>query len=167
VTPLLLQAIGPQDRLHGIHNRFVDGGSSPGDVALVLLSAAAFVAFLYVLYRLQRKLSRKEIDNSGKLFRTLLLDLGLSPADRSLLMAVARDRKLAEPSILLLGPSLFWHHVRPWSEAQPDRRRPPSASVERLATRLFGRPAEQHEAGAPAFAPSVCAGDAGVPSPGA
>jgi hypothetical protein len=147
VTPLLLQTIGPQDRLHGIHNRFTDGGSSAGDVALVLLLAAAFVAFLYVLYSLQRQFTRKEIDNSGKLFRTLLLDLGLSPADRSLLMAVARDRQLAEPSILLLGPSPFWRHVRSWSEAQPDRRRPPLDALDRLAVRLFGRPPEAQTPG--------------------
>ncbi|MBN1513484.1 MAG: hypothetical protein JXB13_15820 [Phycisphaerae bacterium] len=147
MTPLLLQVLGPHDRLHGIHNRFVSGGSTPGDVGLVLLLGAAFVAFLYVLFRMQRRWRRKEIDNSGKLFRTLLLDLGLSPADRSLLMAVARDRRLTEPAILLLGPSPFWRHVRPWSDAQPGRRRPGPEVVERLATRLFGRPSEMQNSG--------------------
>ncbi len=136
---LLLQAIAPQDRLHGIQDRFVGGGSSPAEVAVTLLLMVAFVAFLCVLYRLQRRWNRKEIDDSGKLFRTLLLDLGLSPVDRSLLMAVARGRELAEPTILLLSPSLFWRHVRPWSDAQPVRRRPSSDAVDRLAVRLFGR----------------------------
>jgi hypothetical protein len=150
MTPLLLQTLGPRVRLGGIHDRFAGGGSSPGDMGMVLLLAAAFITFLYVLYCLQRRLSRREIDNSGKLFRTLILDLGLSPVERSLLMNVARDGRLAEPTILLLGPGPFWRYVRPWLEGRPRRRRPKPEVVDRLVTRLFGHPPAVDDPAGPA-----------------
>jgi hypothetical protein len=105
--------VSPPDRLLGIRDRFADGGGW-GDMALTLLGLAAFVAFLFVVFAIQRRIHRKEIDNPRKLFRTLMTQLGLTVRQRDLLRRMAGDLRLEHPTILLLGPGAYWSHAEQW-----------------------------------------------------
>jgi hypothetical protein len=142
MTGLLLEMTTPRERLTGIRTELSDG-STPGEICLLLLSLATFIALLYILYRVQREQRRPEIDDSRKLFRTLLTDLGLPVPHRDVLRRVVRDLNLVEPAVMLLAPRLYWAHAQKWLEGNPARERS-RVMLTRVAAFLF--PAESDNA---------------------
>lgn len=133
---LLMQALTPKERLSGIQDRLSDG-SSLGDIFLTLLGLAAFVAFLYAVFGLQRRLRRTEIDDSRRLFRSALVELGITVRQRDLLRRIAGDLRLPEPTVLLLGSGIYWSHARRWMAEFPSKQPQTRAETEKLATLLF------------------------------
>lgn len=136
MIPLLLQIITPKDRLTGIRQELSDG-SSPGEVFLVLLGLAAFIGLLYALYVLQRRRRRREIDDSGKLFRALLAELQLTVPQRDVLRRVARDLAVPEPTVLLLAPQLYWAYGEKWLRQDAAGNEHHRVELERAAQWLF------------------------------
>ena len=133
---LLMQALTPKERLRGIQDRLSDGRSL-GDIVLTLLGLAAFVACLYVVFALQRRLRRTEIDDSRRLFRSALVELGITVRQRDLLRRIAGDLRLPEPTVLLLGSGIYWSHARRWTAEFPSKQPQTRAEMEKLATLLF------------------------------
>jgi hypothetical protein len=133
---MLGQIVPPRDRLLGIRDRFADGGTW-GEMILTLLGLAAFVAFLFVAFGIQRRVCRKEIDNPRKLFRTLMTQLGLTVRQRDLLRRMAGDLRLAHPTILLLGPGPYWSHAERWTSQFARKPTAIRAELDQLALALF------------------------------
>ena len=133
---LLMQALTPMERLSGIQDRLSEG-STLGDILLTLLGLAAFVAFLYVVFDLQRRLRRTEIDDSRKLFRSALVELGITVRQRDLLRRIAGDLHLPEPTVLLLGAGIYWSHARRWMAELPSKQSQTRVEIEQLAALLF------------------------------
>lgn len=130
------QSVAPPDRLLGIRDRFADGGTW-GEMVLAILGLAAFVAFLFVVFGVQRRVHRKEIDNPRKLFRTLITQLGLTVRQRDLLRRIAGDLRLEHPTILLLGPSIYWSHAEQWTGRFSRNPTAAQAEFDQLARTLF------------------------------
>lgn len=133
---LLMQALTPKERLSGIQDRLSDG-STLGDIFLTLLGLATFVAFLYIMFGLQRRLRRTEIDDSRRLFRSALVELGITVRQRDLLRRIAGDLRLPEPAVLLLGSGIYWSHARRWMAEFPSKQPQARAEMEKLAAMLF------------------------------
>jgi hypothetical protein len=139
---LLLQLTTPKERLSGIRQELTEG-SSPGDVCLVLLGIAAFIGLLFALYTLQRQRQRTQIDDSGKLFRTLLSELQLTVPQRDVLRRIARDLALTEPTVLLLAPQLYWSYAEKWLSRDGPRSNRHRTELKKAATMLFPRTASE------------------------
>jgi hypothetical protein len=140
IAGLLGQTVTARDRLRGIENRLSDGGTI-GDLLPVLLGAAAFGALLYLLFVLQRRARRQEIDDPGQLFRTLLLDLNVPVRQRDLLRRIARERRLPNPAVLLIARPAFRNHTQSWLAAQEKRRTSVQEDLAHLESLLFRGPA--------------------------
>lgn len=133
---LLVQILTPRERLFGVRERLSEGSTS-GEIVLTFLGLAAFLLFLYIVFGVQRRHRRTEVDDSRKLFRSLLTDLGLTVRQRDLLRRIAGDLRLQEPSVLLLAPAIYWSHAQQWMADFPNRQPNARAEFEKLAAVLF------------------------------
>jgi hypothetical protein len=136
VIGTLGQVVPLPDRLLGIRDRFADGGTW-GDMVLTLSGLAAFVVFLFVVFGVQRRVHRKDIDNPRKLFRTLMTQLGLTVRQRDLLRRMAGDLRLEHPTILLLGPGAYWSYAEQWTSQFARNPTTTNAELDQLARALF------------------------------
>jgi len=139
MTPILLQA----DRLplfyQAVREQFNQGGTF-GSILIVLAGLVALVSLAYFLNRLeQRATAHSEPSDAQRLFRDLVVRLGLNDSQRHLLDAVAKDLRLKNPTVLLLSERAFDRYVQEWSVRQKDR--PPLGPAEReqIVSRMRGR----------------------------
>jgi hypothetical protein len=130
------QIVSPPDRLLGIRDRFADGGAW-ANMVLALLGLAAFVGLLFVMFEVQRRIRRKEIDHPRKLFRTLMTQLGLTVRQRDLLRRMARELRLEHPTILMLGPGIYRSYAEQWTSQHARQPATVHAELDQLARALF------------------------------
>ena len=115
---VLLQLDGLNDVQRAVRDQFQRGGSVAG-VLLVLLVLLAVVLAVYYLTQCQRKVTQAaRRHDPQRLFRHLLNGLDLSAPQRHLLLAVAKDLRLKQPTVILLSPTLFDLHVKEWQTGQ-------------------------------------------------
>jgi len=133
-TMVLLQTTDNWERLNALQERFVRGGSWVGAL-LALVGLAVAIGLLVLLYLLQQKRRRGDVDNPGKLYRGLLAGLELSVPQRDFLWHLARDLQLEHPTVLLLGRGIYHTHTQRWLAIhnRPENVR----QIEELAVKLF------------------------------
>jgi hypothetical protein len=136
VIGTLGQVVSPPDRLLGIRDRFADGGGW-ADMVLTLLGLAVFVGLLFVVFEVQRRIRRKEIDHPRKLFRTLMTQLGLTVRQRDLLRRMARELRIEHPTILLLGPGIYRSYAERWTSQSARQPATIHTELDQLARVLF------------------------------
>ncbi len=108
---VLLQQGGLNEVLQAVRGRM-----QQGDSWLLLLKLLAFMVVLvllthYLTKHLQGREKAAQTASPTRLFRGLLQQLGLTAVERRLLESVARQCKLANPSVLLLSPVSFDRYV--------------------------------------------------------
>jgi len=134
---VLLQTDRLPDFFQAVRAQFNKGGTL-GSMLIVLASLTALVLLAYFLNRLEQKATtHTEPSDAQRLFRDLLVRLGLTEAQRQLLDAVAHDLRLKNPTVLLLSESLFDHHVQEWAGRQKVRTTEREQVVSRMRSRLF------------------------------
>jgi hypothetical protein len=136
---LLMQAPSSWDRLWAIRQELVQNDSWQAG-ALMGLGILAFFLLLYLASAFERRRARTDIDDSRKLFRSLLAQLELTVRQRDLLRRLVRDLRLQEPAIVLLAPELFWSHVDLWLSQSQRRNTAVGTEFDALAARLFAAP---------------------------
>jgi hypothetical protein len=152
----------PTQRLEALQQRFSRGGTW-GELVLPLVGVAALFALLSLLYSLQKRRQRADIDHPGKLYRRLVQRLGLSAPQRDLLYRMAADLRLPNPSVVLLGRRIFDTHAQRWLATGRATRPDSPQRIAELADSLFpGQPASDQGAATSAMAIS----DPALPSPG-
>jgi len=109
---VLAQNAPPIDRLKGIQDRFVEGGSSTG-VLLALLGIAMFLGLAYAIVEFRKHRSRV-LYSPDRLFERLLREIIGSQQQRHLLRRIARERQLPHPAVLLLSADLLESHAKEW-----------------------------------------------------
>jgi hypothetical protein len=130
----LMQTTSPE-RLEAIQRYLNREGTGTGFV-LTLFGFAVFAAVLLVVYELQKRSRNGDVDRPGRLFRRLVRGLGLSVPQRDLVLRIGRDLGLENPTVILLGRSIFEAHAREWLTAGT-RRREDEQRIARLADVLF------------------------------
>ncbi len=111
---LLAQADRLDDFQRAVREQFAKSGSL-GDFLILWSVLIAFVIFCRVLWRLQQRITGGvERNDPRKLFTHTLKRLGLTPAERRCLHAVARAAALDHPTAMLLGPALFDQASNAW-----------------------------------------------------
>ena len=144
MTLAMLLQTTPAQRLEALQQRFSRSGTW-GDAILPLVGAIALFALLWLLYSLQRRRQRADIDHPGKLFRRLVQRLDLSTPQRHLLYRMAAELRLPNPSVLLLGGQVFETQARLWLAIGRGSRPGNSRRIAELGRRLFpGRPTCVH-----------------------
>lgn len=110
---ILAQQIAPPlERLHGIRDRFVEGGSA-GGVLAALGAVILLILLVYLAVALKRRETRVE-SRPDRLFEDLLREVVHSPQQRHLLRRIAGDLKLPHPAVLLMSTDIFEKHVQEW-----------------------------------------------------
>jgi hypothetical protein len=114
VNPLLAQNPQIQEFQKALQRQFETSWS----VHAGLIVAAFFTVVVLLVWYLSRRESRvAETTQHGdpqKLFRALLQRLPLATSQRQWLSAIARDLKLAHPTMMLLSPALFQQTFEQW-----------------------------------------------------
>lgn len=120
----------PIERIHGIRDRFSEGGSAEGFIIVILAIGALFVA-LYIVASVIRRMRRRQTNSPRMLFQEVLRQLPLTIPQRELLRRIARDLALEHPAIILLSPQIFREHANRWMAAS---RNANNATRDRLLT---------------------------------
>ncbi len=125
-----------------VRDHFQQGGSATS-VLLLLAVIIAVVMMAKFLTQRQRRSNRSAGTDPGReLFVNLLTGLELTQSQQRVLVAVAHEQRLKNPSVILLCPTLFDRYVGQWLE-QPRRRSDPedqradAESITRLRKHLF------------------------------
>ena len=109
---LIAQVAPPLERLHGIRDRFVQGGSAAGVLA-ALAGVAAIIVTVYALVAWRRRSTRVE-HSPDQLFEDLLREVVSSPQQRHLLRRIARDQKISQPAVLLMNATILERYAHTW-----------------------------------------------------
>ena len=133
-------AIGRPDRLLKLHRHFSEPSELawPTFVVLAILGALLLVLLLIANASASRS-GRPTGGNANRLFRDLLGALSLPFSDKLLLRRVARRLGLANPTVMLLSPTLLGRHAYRWADltgGEPSRRAG-LARLDALCRRLF------------------------------
>ena len=94
-------------------------GSSPAErqheLAMVILFSTALILLIWLIARIQNRMTVPQVPHQPwRVFWSLLKHHGLGPSDRLLLTMIAFSRRIKQPSLLLLSPSLFTRHAMAW-----------------------------------------------------
>ena len=112
MIPTLLQ-LSPLERLEAVQRYLNREGTGLG-LLLTLLGFVAFGVLLLFLHRLHSRARSVDVDRPRRLFRRLLPRLDLSVPQRGVLLRIAADLKLDNPTVLLLGRRVFEARAQEW-----------------------------------------------------
>jgi hypothetical protein len=118
MPPLLLTASGLTPLQLAVREHFQQGGSVATIVIGVIAAFLALVALYQLLKRRQAGVESVRIDDPQRLFKDLLHAIEMPLQQRRLLTRVARDLRLAHPSVLLLSAELFDRYLLQWQSGQ-------------------------------------------------
>lgn len=124
------------------HERFARGGSWTEFLG-AMLAIGVILGLLILVQRRQNRRARGHIENDpGKLFRTVLGQLGLGVVSRDILRRMARDLELEHPTTLIMSPDIFRYSLVRWRrELDRDSGRVPQhCDLDQLYRTLFDEP---------------------------
>ncbi len=139
MTPLLLQSDQLPLFYQAVREQF-NQGSTFGSILVVLAGLVALVTAVYFLNRWDQKATaHSEPSDAQRLFRDLVVRLGLNDSQRHLLDAVAKDLRLKNPTVLLLSERAFDRHVQEWAARGKGRPALGPAEREQIVSRMRSR----------------------------
>jgi len=133
-------AIGRPDRLLQLQRHFSEPSEPAWPTFMVFAILGALLLVLLLIANASASRSGRPTGrNANRLFRDLLGGLGLSFSDKRLLRRIARRLGLANPTVMLLSPTLLSRHVYRWADLTGGKpsRRAGLAKLDALCRRLF------------------------------
>ena len=112
MIPVLLQ-LNPPDRLEAVQ-RYLNREGSIRGLLLTLLGFVAFAVLVLILHRLHGRTRAGDVDRPRRLFRKLIPRLKVSVPQRGLLLRMASDLELQNPTVLLLSRQVFEARAEEW-----------------------------------------------------
>ncbi len=113
-----LAAGGLSPTQQAVRDSFQEGGSI-AQTLLVFLAMICGVLLLYLLTLWSRKDGQRgSARNPRQLFADVLSRLKLSPEQRDVLVKVASELNLNDPTAILVSPTLFDRHLEQWRAKQ-------------------------------------------------
>ena len=100
---------------NGVQQHFTRGGSLAGPLYAILAMAALAVLLWFVHQVQQQTWTDRTIDDSKKLFRSIVRRLKLTVPQRDLLYRMTRDLPIEHPTLLLISPRAFADYTDRWT----------------------------------------------------
>ncbi len=133
--PIIMQA-SQLDRLQSV-SRYLSREGTGWELLSVMLGMLAVAALTVMLYKLDKRRRRQDLREPGKLFRRLQSQLDLPLRQRDMLRRLAADLRLENPTVLLLGRSVFESHAERWIQSHRRVREVDHENIAALAALLF------------------------------
>lgn len=138
---MMLFMLATDDTLPLLHQAMRDEfrkGGSYGSMVLTFAGLAGLVLLVHVLQKWYDRSHgpKEDASNPAMLFRKLLTKLELPPGAQQLLTDLARDRKIKNPTALLISSQLFDTYTSQWQGEHSNDDQ--SVQIAKIRTRLFG-----------------------------
>jgi len=137
MTPFL---IAQDDALPLVQRAMRDQFQRGGSYGSFLLTFAGLATVVLLVYLLQRWYDRAhnvrdDVSHPTKMFRQVLGKLNLSSTSQQLLLNVAANSDLENPTAMLISCELFDRFTLAWQQAQPGK--DPSQQIASIRRQLF------------------------------